>query len=365
MAVRLGHGAIDYVFAYPLVAQRAFVQGVGPELAWRLKVVLKAVIWIGALYQILVVIGVYHNFGQAWSDITGIGFTIGHLHITLAMLLLSLLVIYLSIQVSWLLRAALDTQVFPRSQVDRGVSDSIKKLLHYFFILIGFLLAVSVAGIEMRNFAVLAGALGIGIGFGLQNIVNNFVSGLILLFERPIKVGDMVVVEEDWGKVLSIGLRSTVIETFDGSELIVPNSTLIAQKVTNWTLSTTRARVVLPVGVAYGSDVEKVLRILMEAAESHSLVMEDPAPRALFVGFGDSSLDFELRAWIADVNGRLGVRSELGQYIDRRFREEEIEIPFPQRDLHLRSVDGAIFSEAASSAGKASAKEPPAQEPSA
>ncbi len=363
MTLHLGQGGIDYLFAHPLMSQRKFVQSFGGELVVRLKMIFKVAVVAGAFFQILVVVGIYSSFAQAWDDLTSLGVSVGQVHLTMAMILLALLVIYLSIQVSWLLRAALDTQVFPYSQVDRGVSDSIKKLLHYFFILIGFLLAISLAGIEMRNFAVLAGALGIGIGFGLQNIVNNFVSGLILLFERPIKVGDMVVVEGDWGKVISIGLRSTVVETFDGSELIVPNSTLISQKVTNWTLTTTKARVVLPVGVAYGSDIEKVLRILLEAAESHSLVMTDPAPRALFVGFGDSSLDFELRAWIADVNGRLGVRSELGQFIDRRFREEGVEIPFPQRDLHLRSVDGEIFARAGGRQEKAPANPAP-QEPS-
>jgi small-conductance mechanosensitive channel len=259
------------------------------------------------------------------------------------MLLMALLVIYLSIQASWVLQATLETQVFPYSSVDRGVRDAVKKLLHYFLIFLGFLLAMGLAGIELRNFAVLAGAFGIGIGFGLQNIVNNFVSGLILLFERPVKVGDQVVVDEDWGRVISIGLRSTVIETFDGSELIVPNSLLISEKVTNWTLSTTKARIVLPVGVAYGSDLEVVLRILKEVAESHPLTLSQPPPSPIFVGFGDSSLDFELRCWIADVDKRLDVRSDLGRFIDGRFREGGVEIPFPQRDLHLRSVDGEIL----------------------
>ncbi|MBE0598188.1 MAG: mechanosensitive ion channel, partial [Desulfuromonadales bacterium] len=152
-----------------------------------------------------------------------------------------------------------------------------------------------------------------------------------------------LVVDGDWGRVISIGLRSTVIETFDGSELIVPNSLLISEKVTNWTLTTTKARVVMPVGVAYGSDLEVVLRILKEVSGSHPLVLAEPGPSPIFVGFGDSSLDFELRCWIADVDKRLIVRSDLGQLIDRRFREEGVEIPFPQRDLHLRSVDGEIL----------------------
>ncbi|WP_305042916.1 mechanosensitive ion channel family protein, partial [Geoalkalibacter sp.] len=343
MATRLGQGGIDFLREQPFLQKRVFVQRFGVEVAQRLKTLLKMIVWVGAFYNFLSVWGFYDSFGEAWADLTGVGFTFGQVHLTLAMLMLSLLVIYLSIQASWVLRGVLDTQIFPYSSLDRGVSDAIKKLLHYFLVFIGFLLAMSLAGIEMRNFAVLAGAFGIGIGFGLQNIVNNFVSGLILLFERPVKVGDTVVVSNEWGTVRKIGLRSTLIETFDNSEVIVPNSQLIAEKVTNWTLTTTRARVILPVGVAYGSNVDRVMEILQEAGEKHSLVLEEPAPSAIFIGFGDSSLDFELRCYIGDVSKRLSVRSDLGRYVDRRFREENIEIPFPQRDLHLRSVDGAVL----------------------
>jgi potassium-dependent mechanosensitive channel len=343
MTIRLGQGAIDYLLGLPLLRQRSFVQHYGEELGRRLKGILIALVWLGALFNILLVLGIYDSFAHAREELATLGIFVGQVQLTLPMVLLALLVLYLSIQVSWVLRATLDTQVFPYSTVDRGVRDSIKKLLHYFLVFFGFLLAMSLAGVELRNFAVLAGAFGIGIGFGLQNIVNNFVSGLILLFERPVKVGDMVVIDQDWGRVISIGLRSTVIETFDGSELIVPNSQLISEKVTNWTLTTTRSRVVMPVGVAYGSDLALVLRILEEAGENHPLVLPEPAPSSIFIGFGDSSLDFELRCWIADVKMRLSVRSDIGQFIDRRFREEGVEIPFPQRDLHLRSVDGELL----------------------
>ena len=355
MVVHLGQGGIDFFREHPLLQKRAFVQQFGVEVAKRLKALLAVLVWGAALYHFLAVWGFYDSFAQAWGDLTGVGVLVGQVQLTLAMLLLSLLVIYLSIQASWLLRAILDTQVFPYSQVDRGIRDAIKKLIHYFLVFLGFLLAMSLTGIEMRNFAVLAGAFGIGIGFGLQNIVNNFVSGLILLFERPVKVGDMIVVDQDWGTVRKIGLRSTIIETFDNSELIVPNSQLISDKVTNWTLSTSRARVIMPVGVAYGSNVERVIEILNEAGSRHPLALEEPAPSAIFVGFGDSSLNFELRCYIADVSKRLSVRSDLGRDIDRRFREAGVEIPFPQRDLHLRSVDGEIITRAKRESEKASA----------
>ena len=280
---------------------------------------------------------------QAWSQLLGYGFHWGETFISVNMFLLAALVIYLSVILSWILRALLEYEVFPRKGMDRGVRDSIKKLLHYSLVFVGLLLALSLAGIDLKNFTVLVGAFGIGIGFGLQNIVNNFVSGIILLFERPIKVGDMVVIEGEWGTVREIGLRATVVETIDQSEIIVPNSDLISQKVTNWTLSTKAARVVLPVGVAYGSDLAKVLEILLEAASHNEEVLPEPVPSAIFVGFGNSSLDFELRAWIGDIARRLVVRSDLGQYIDRRFRQEQVEIPFPQRDLHVRSLDKTIL----------------------
>jgi small-conductance mechanosensitive channel len=196
--------------------------------------------------------------------------------------------------------------------------------------------------VELKHFAVLAGAFGIGIGFGLQNIVNNFVSGLILLFERPVKVGDVVVLSGQWGNVRKIGLRSTVVETFDRAEIIVPNSQLISEQVTNWTLSSNMARLVFPVGVAYGSDLAEVLKILLEVAEANDMVMSHPLPSPVFTGFGESSLDFELRVWIGDPNKLIATRSDLGMAIDHRFREAGIEIPFPQRDLHLRSVDPVV-----------------------
>jgi small-conductance mechanosensitive channel len=339
MALRLGEGAIDFALERPVFARVRFIQRYGRELGRRLKWIFAVLVWVGGGYNLLAVWGIYDSFAQTWDDITGLGLTFGEVHLTLSMVLLAALVIYLSIQASWILRATLETQFFPYRNIDRGVSDSIKKLLHYTLVFVGFLLAMGLAGIELRDFAVLAGAFGIGIGFGLQNIVNNFVSGLILLFERPVKVGDMVVLDGEWGKVGKIGLRSTIIETFDQSELIVPNSRFISEKVTNWTFSNSRSRVVLPVGVAYGSDIALVMKILSEAAVKHELILKDPPPSPIFVGFGNSSLDFELRCWISDIGNRLTVRSDLGCYIDKRFREEGIEIPFPQRDLHLRSVD--------------------------
>jgi len=163
-----------------------------------------------------------------------------------------------------------------------------------------------------------------------------------LLFERPVKVGDVINIDQDWGTITRIGLRSTIFETFDRSEIIVPNADLISQKVTNWTFSSKIVRVILPVGVAYGSPLEKVLEILARAAKENPDVLSYPEPSPIFTGFGNSSIDFELRVWIQTIDNRLKVYSELGVQIDRLFREEGIEIPFPQQDLHLKSIDGKL-----------------------
>jgi small-conductance mechanosensitive channel len=339
MTMRLMRGGVEFLFAGRTLRRSRFVRRAGSDLAARFKGLFDLfVLGYGGLY-LLVVWGLFDSVPQAWEQLLSLGFQWGETPVSVRTILLAGIVVYLAIVVSWIIREVLEWEVFPRKGLDRGVRDAVKKLLHYGLVFFGFLFAVSLAGIDLKNFAVVAGALGIGIGFGLQNVVNNFVSGIILLFERPIKVGDMVVLDGEWGTIRKIGLRSTVVETFDQSEIIVPNSDLVSQKVTNWTLTTKVARVVLPVGVAYGSDLEKVLKILQEAGSSHPLALKEPQVSAIFVGFGNSSLDFELRVWVEDIGERLRVRSELGQDVDRRFREAGVEIPFPQRDLHLRSVE--------------------------
>lgn len=343
MTLRLGVGGMALGLRYGLFRQRQFFRRHGAELMARLEWLLKAFILTYAGLHLLVAWHLYSSVGEAWHSLLNFSVAWGSGQLSLKMVLWFAMVIYAAVVCSWFLRTMLDEEFFPHRKLDRGVSDSVKKLLHYSVVLLGFFLALSMAGIDLKNFAVLAGALGIGIGFGLQNIVNNFISGLILLFERPIKVGDIVVLDNDWGTVRKIGLRSTTVETFDLAELIVPNAILVSEKVTNWTLSNSRSRLVIPIGVAYGSDVPKVLAILAEAAREQPDVLEQPEPSPIFVAFGDSSLDFELRVWMADAQKRLLVRNDLLQYIDRRFREEGVEIPFPQRDLHLRSIDSSII----------------------
>jgi small-conductance mechanosensitive channel len=200
---------------------------------------------------------------------------------------------------------------------------------------------LKLTGISFAGLAIVAGALSVGIGFGLQNIVSNFVSGLILLFERPIKSGDFVTVGGVEGTVKSISIRATEIETLDRQNILVPNSELVSQQVTNWVLHDPIGRLILDIGVAYGSDVEKVRTILEEVATGSEYVITDgvmaPKPKALFMSFGDSSLNFELRVWIRQIRRRFDATSDLHFAVDKAFRENGVEIPFPQRDLHVRS----------------------------
>jgi potassium efflux system protein len=345
MTIRLGRGGLDYLFGLAFFRRQLFFSSFGDELAAQLKKVFQVFVFGSSILYLVVLWGwgIFDSPREVWTAFMQLGFSVGEVRVTAHMVLIAVLALYAAGQISWLLRALLDTEFFPRSAIERGVRDSIKKLLHYSVVLIGFLIAMSLLGVTLRNFVVLAGAFGIGIGFGLQDIVNNFVSGLVLLFERPIKLGDMIMVESEWAIVKKIGLRSTTIETFDLSEIIVPNSDLVSQKVTNWTLSNEQSRLVIPVGVAYGSDVPKVLAILRECAERHPKVLEHPEPSVIFTAFGASSLDLELRAWIADVNSRLAVKSDLLQEIDTQFRRAKVEIPFPQHDLHLRSIDSGVL----------------------
>jgi small-conductance mechanosensitive channel len=205
--------------------------------------------------------------------------------------------------------------------------------------LIGFLFALSILGFEVSKITILLSALGVGIGFGLQGVVNNFVSGLILLFERPVRVGDTIELAGKWAEIRRIGLRSTTIKTFDEADVIIPNSDLITNQVTNWTLTNRLVRLTIPVGVAYGSDVPLVMKTLADCAKEHEMIATFRPAQVLFLEFGESSLDFELRVWVKDADNRLEVKSELHQAIDQSFREKKIEIAFPQRDLHLRSMD--------------------------
>ena len=227
-------------------------------------------------------------------------------------------------------------------ELDSGVKGSISRFTKYLVMLIGSLIALDTVGISLKSLAALGAVLMVGIGFGLQNITQNFISGLIILLERPIKVGDLVDVKGISGKVIDIGARSTLVHTRDDVAIIVPNSQFISEQVTNESFTGSRARHHLPIGVAYGADVELVEKILKEVAEAHSKVLKDPTPNVLFVEFGSSSLDFDLMVWVEDLWKFEEILSDLRFAIVKKFNEHNIEIPFPQRDLHLRSIEKGL-----------------------
>jgi small-conductance mechanosensitive channel len=268
--------------------------------------------------------------------------TIGALSLSLGGVITFGVVFVAALYFSRLLRFVLEQDVLPRMRLPRGVPYAVTATIHYTILFLGLLAAITAAGIDLGKFSILAGALGVGVGFGLQNVVNNFVSGLILLFERPIQTGDVVEVGALLGEVRRIGIRSSTLRTLDGAEVIVPNANLISDQVVNWTLSDRQRRIESNVGVKYGTDPERVLELLLQVARDDERILENPAPDALFLGFGDSSLDFQLRAWTAHYGGWMQVRSDLNVAVNRALADAGIEIPFPQRDLHLRSVSGGV-----------------------
>jgi len=277
--------------------------------------------------------------GRMISAILFSSANIGSVQVSLGDILAFVLAIWLGLLVSRMLRFVLNVDVYPRVTLPRGVPATISMLVNYFVLGIAVVLAVAAAGIQLDRFTIIVGALSVGIGFGMQNIVNNFVSGLILAFERPVQSGDTVEFSSMFGRVSRIGVRSSTVRTFDGAEVIVPNANLISNEVTNWTLSDKRRRMEILVGVAYGTNPRKVLDLLLEVVKRNDRLLTDPPPSALFLGFGDSSLDFSLRAWSDDFDNFLEIKSDLTLAVHDAIYEAGIEIPFPQRDLHLRSVD--------------------------
>jgi potassium-dependent mechanosensitive channel len=225
--------------------------------------------------------------------------------------------------------------VFPRLNLRPGLPYALLSLVKYAIVSLGFILALLALGINLNRVTVLGGALGVGVGFGLQNIVNNFVSGLILLFERPVRVGDAVQIGDVQGEVRRIGIRATTVRAWEGAEVIVPNSQLIADRVTNWTPADYRRRLDIPVNVAYGTAPDKVLQVLVEVAKGHPDVIALPAPVALFLGFGDSALQFQIRAWTNRLDRHLMVRSELGVAVYAALQEAGFSIPFPQQEVRI------------------------------
>jgi small-conductance mechanosensitive channel len=265
----------------------------------------------------------------------------GEISISLGGVLLFLFSVWLAFWVAKTVRLVLQDEILPKVSLPRGVANSVSSLTYYAMVLLGLMVALAAAGFEVGQLAIVVGALSVGIGFGLQNVVNNFVSGLILMFERPIQPGDVVEVSGTSGKVREIGMRATTLSTFEGADVVVPNGVLLNEKLINWTLSDMDRRIDVNVGVAYGNDPRRVLELLMEVTRSTPGIATEPAPAILFSGFGPNSLDFAIRSWTNNFGDWVKIRSDLHVRVYEALRHAGIEIPFPQQDLHLKTISPA------------------------
>lgn len=262
---------------------------------------------------------------------------IAETHVTLSALFIFVIIIAAFIIVSKWVNKALMSPFFIRLKMDKGTRYALSRILHYTIVTLGAIVGFQVIGIDLSGLLVIFGFLSVGIGFGLQNITSNFISGLILLFERPIQVGDRVTVGDTEGDVTEINMRSTTIRTVNNISYIVPNAEFISSTVINWSHGDPKVRLDIRVGVSYDSDLDAVITSLLQVAEESPKVLQQPSPGILFESFGDSSWNMNLRVWIDLPQHNREIRSEINCAIVRKFREKNIEIPFPQRDLHLRS----------------------------
>lgn len=260
----------------------------------------------------------------------------GSISFTLGRMLFFIFVLYATFITATFIKRIFEREILTKLDLKRGMAASISLTIRIFVVFFGTLIALSVSGLDLGKIGVIAGALSVGIGFGLQNIVSNFISGLILIYEKPVMEGDTIEVDTLMGRVTNIGIRSSTISTYDGAEVVVPNSNLISNQLINWTLTDNIRRIEIKVGAAYGSDPNKVIELLLQAALRHDKVLKDPEPRPLFIGFGDSSLNFRLLFWVRFEDGLL-TQSDVAISIYNLFNENKIIIPFPQLDLHVKN----------------------------
>jgi len=344
--LRVFGGALSVVLRLPLLQRLHMVRqhhDLLEKRAYRLLVWLAVLAWA---VRSLDRIGLLDPIVSVGGDILATKLERGSISVSIEDILAFGLTIWASYLLSRIIRYALQEEVYPRVRVSSGAAYASSRLLHYTVMALGFLVSLGVLGMDLTRVSVLAGALGVGIGFGLQSVVNNFVCGLILLFERPIHVGDTIEVGELLGEVRRIGFRASTVRTFQGSEIIVPNAQFITANVTNWTFSDRLRRIELPVGVNYASPPKQVIELLEGVGRSNPQVLNYPAPQCLFVGYGDSSINFELRAWTDQFADFAKIRSDLNSAIYDAVQAAGMSFPFPQREVRLLGDPEADSSEA-------------------
>lgn len=365
-AFNLAVALLEIVFAHPSAAGLHLVRVQDTRLLDLLRRLLAIAAVAGWLVFALQRFRLFRPVYGLLRDVLTHQFAYGEFSLSLGDVLAFVLAVFIAFWVASLVRVLLRDQVLSRMSLPRGVGNSVSSLAYYALLMVGLLASLSVAGFKVGQLTLLFGALGVGIGLGLQDVVKNFVSGLILMFERPIQPGDVVDVEGTGGQVREIGMRATTIRRFDGADVIVPNGMLVAERVTNWTLRDRIARIEIAVGVAYGSDVDRVAALLEQAVQQTPRIAGHPPPVVLFRELGPSSLDFVVRAWTG-FDDQQAVRSALLGRIYQALVDAGIEIPFPQQDLHLRGLpDGladALSRRAA--AGDPAADVPPSAAPPA
>lgn len=296
--------------------------------------------WVAAALAIL------GWLGPVINGVDSVSFTLGDVRISIFSMLKAIIMLVVFFWLAHHLSAFLKKQINETTALSSSLQVLLAKIVQFSLMGLAVMLALGAVGIDLTAFAVFTGALGVGIGFGLQKIISNFISGIILLLDRSLKPGDVIEVETvngaTYGWVEKLGLRYTSVTTRDGTETLIPNETFITNPVTNWSFSNSRIRHKLPIGVSYNTDVELAMKLCVEAAKTVSRVLSHPAPVCQLRGFGDSSVDLEIRFWIDDPRaGVRNVESEVNLNVWRLFREHKIEIPFPQRDIHLYTGDGA------------------------
>lgn len=341
--VRVADSLLIFVFRLSPFSKLGMVRHQRPLVQKKIFQIIK---WLAILVWLLTSLSQTYLLNPFINSLRKIlAFEIGNktVSISLESILSFVFIVWFSFLLSRLLRFALEQDVYPRVHLASGLPYAASTILHYLVLLGGVFLALAAGGVDLTKFTIFLGALGVGVGIGLQNIVENFISGLILLVERPVKIGDAIQMKQHQGELSRIGLRASIVKTFDGGEVIVPNSQLISEEVTNWTLSDERRRLDIDIGVEYGADPEQVIELLETVAVSHPEIDRETAPRALFLGFGESALNFQLRAWTANHDNWIFIKSDLTVGVYKTLKEARIEIPFPQRDLHLKSIDEKLL----------------------